>query len=185
MSISLDFPGNGTTDFDSIARINGKLIPAYPTTNTEKQVLTIGANGGALAWEDKPSGTPLYEHVINMSFLLPHDRFDGVSGDDVTITFEIRYIDATYSVSTDRNDLINKLNYYKNTARVTSAKVQPNGIELNHNTFLSITWLTNASNGIYPEGLCTVTNITPVVVRSIPVGKYITINSHTCTLMNP
>lgn len=47
----------------NVYSFNNKTIPAYPTTNTEKQVLTIGANGGALAWEDKP--TTLYKHVIS------------------------------------------------------------------------------------------------------------------------
>lgn len=43
---------NGRIVIDSVETLNGKTVPAYPTTNTEKRVLTIGANGGNLAWED-------------------------------------------------------------------------------------------------------------------------------------
>lgn len=32
--------------------VNGKTIPAYPTSNANKQIITIAANGGSLAWED-------------------------------------------------------------------------------------------------------------------------------------
>lgn len=33
--------------------IKGKAFPAYPTTNTSPQVLTIGAKGGSLSWVDR------------------------------------------------------------------------------------------------------------------------------------
>lgn len=33
-------------------KINNKSIPPYPTTNTSPQVLTIGANGDALSWQN-------------------------------------------------------------------------------------------------------------------------------------
>lgn len=49
-------------NFRNVGNMNGKAIPAYPTTNTKKQVLTIGASGGSLAWEDKP--TTLYKHDL-------------------------------------------------------------------------------------------------------------------------
>ena len=39
----------------NVSYFNGKAVPSYPTTNTNPQVLTIGANGGSLAWTDKPS----------------------------------------------------------------------------------------------------------------------------------
>ena len=40
----------------NILSINGKELPNYPTTNIVPQVLTIGANGGNLSWEDsKPT----------------------------------------------------------------------------------------------------------------------------------
>lgn len=52
----------GYLQLSFVNNINNKAIPAYPTTNTEKQVLTIGASGGSLAWEDKP--TTLYKHTM-------------------------------------------------------------------------------------------------------------------------
>lgn len=39
-------------DLNCIGAVNNKTIPAYPTTNTSPQVLTIGANGGSLSWQD-------------------------------------------------------------------------------------------------------------------------------------
>lgn len=48
----------------SISSINGKTIPNYPTTNTRKQALTIGANGGNLAYENF---TQLYKHSVNIN----------------------------------------------------------------------------------------------------------------------
>lgn len=51
----------------SIISINNKYFPNYPTTNTNKQVPVIGANGGALGWEDLPEpGTKLYKHDIEV-----------------------------------------------------------------------------------------------------------------------
>lgn len=44
-------------DLQNIQGINGKIIPSYPTTNTNPQALTIGANGGNLSWEDIGSGS--------------------------------------------------------------------------------------------------------------------------------
>lgn len=43
------------TVYENVAYVNGKAIPAYPTTNTKKQVPVIAPNGGALSWEDKPA----------------------------------------------------------------------------------------------------------------------------------
>lgn len=41
--------------FKSVASINGKSLPNYPTTNTEKQLLTIEPNGGSLSFTDTPN----------------------------------------------------------------------------------------------------------------------------------
>lgn len=45
----------------NIGYFNSKSIPDYPTANASPQVLTIGANGGALNW----SG--IYRHLISIS----------------------------------------------------------------------------------------------------------------------
>lgn len=61
---SIYIGNNGALSINNFGGFNGKSFPAYPTTNTNKQVLTIGASGGSLAWEDKP--TTLYKHEIQM-----------------------------------------------------------------------------------------------------------------------
>lgn len=54
----------GSKILSSVSSLNGKTLPSYPTSNTNPQVLTIGASGGALSWTDKP--TTLYKHIMSM-----------------------------------------------------------------------------------------------------------------------
>lgn len=44
--------GGNDIKLTDVTNINGKNLPSYPTTNTSPQVLTIGANGGNLSWEN-------------------------------------------------------------------------------------------------------------------------------------
>ena len=44
--------------------IGGKILASYPTTNTERQALVIGASGGSLAFENFPH---LYRHNIRLN----------------------------------------------------------------------------------------------------------------------
>jgi len=53
--ISYQSENSSTLSLRSVYKINGKNLPANPTANTNPQVLTIGANGGSLAWTDKPT----------------------------------------------------------------------------------------------------------------------------------
>ena len=60
-----------TMHLADIWSFNGKTVPTYPTTNTEKQVLTIGASGGSLAWEDKTvvSASPTGTSTTDISYV--------------------------------------------------------------------------------------------------------------------
>lgn len=44
--------GGSDVVLKQIGKFNNKTVPSYPTTNTNPQVLTIGANGGNLSWEN-------------------------------------------------------------------------------------------------------------------------------------
>ena len=64
--------------FDKVNMVNGKVIPAYPTTNTSPQVLTIGANGGNLSYSD-----PFNPTSVSIS--------DGGTISDTTLQANIQY----------------------------------------------------------------------------------------------
>ena len=49
----MSFGATTNIRLETIDRFNGKVVPSYPTTNTNPQALTIGANGGNLSWEDR------------------------------------------------------------------------------------------------------------------------------------
>ena len=62
----------------SIRSFNNKTVPNYPTTNTSPRVLTIGANGGALSWDD-----PFNPTSVSLS--------DGGTISDTTLQANIQY----------------------------------------------------------------------------------------------
>lgn len=62
----------GTTVNVRAFNLAEKTFPAYPTTNTRKQALTIGANGGSLAYENF---TQLYKHTITVKDNTDADLF--------------------------------------------------------------------------------------------------------------
>ena len=79
---------NRFVNINSLYGVNGKTIPAYPTSNTSPQVLTIGANGGALSWETISSSSGLFVH--NVSLPIVEDgadvNFSFVSKDSIAAT---------------------------------------------------------------------------------------------------
>lgn len=85
--ISIDQDGNPSTDISSISKFNGKAIPSYPTTNTEEQVLTIAASGGALSWKDKPHMTTLTTSIATGGyFSFPYFPTTNLK----TVTFQMK-----------------------------------------------------------------------------------------------
>lgn len=87
--------GGNDIHLKSISRFNNKDIPAYPTTNTNPQVLTIGANGGNLSWEDV-SGR-------NTAEFTPTNVVFGRNPTSITITMDSA--DIT-DIATNKYDLI-------------------------------------------------------------------------------
>lgn len=79
----------------SLTHINGKTIPDYPTTNTSPQVLTIGANGGNLSWEDVSGG--------NTAEFTPTNVVFGRNPTSITITMDSADIS---DIATNKYDLI-------------------------------------------------------------------------------
>ena len=123
---------NGRIDINGYSFL-GKAIPAYPTTNTRNQALTIGANGGNLAFENF---TQLYKHTITVkdntdatlfSFTFIDNNSSLIGGSAFDSSFFAR-TDAALSVEHNTHKVIEVANdngvprlYYLYTGSITSA----------------------------------------------------------------
>lgn len=109
----------GNLNLLNVRQFNNKLVPNYPTSNTNKQVLTIGASGGALGWEDIPSdeGSDIKSTGESLGKVLTSDGSGGASWESSSSKFykhtircgifDIEIMSFSSTPLSDRTDIVN------------------------------------------------------------------------------